>query len=152
MSENNQDTGRSFTLDVSWLFLCFNMKNREIEGNFQKNPDDFQSLTWTITSGFYGESLGSWHSLYLPGAYLFAAFTRRSLQPEVQPHLGVAILNALLGFQARIHRRRNLFVFASTIAAKSTFPPKKRGKRTCFNKNIQKLCTLKWLFRFLDQK
>ena len=135
--------------------MAFFVFQYEKQGNwrqFPKNPDDFQSLTWTITSGFYGESLGSWHSLYLPGAYLFAAFTRRSLQPEVQPHLGVAILNALLGFQARIHRRRNLFVFASTIAAKSTFPPKKQRKKNLFQQKHTKTMYLEMTFQVLGPK
>ena len=52
----------------------------------------------------------------------------RTTSHRKQAHLGVlAMLNA------RIHRRRNLFVFASTVA---TFPPKKkRRKRTCFDTN-----------------
>lgn len=66
-----------------------------------------------------------------------------------QPHLGVAILNALLGFQARIHRRRNLFVFASGDAEMQLFHQKKQRKKMQFQ---QKLCTLKMTFQVLGPK
>ena len=120
------------------FFVCFNMKNREIESMSKILMTSNLSLERSLVV-FSGESLGVFEARgpTPPRCLSFAAFTVSPPTGNVS-HLGVAILNALLGFQARIHRRRNLFVFASTMQRKQLFHQKKQRKKNLFQQKTYK--------------